>query len=78
MDTFLINLDHRTDRLDFMQKQLDAIGLMVTRISAVNGLGAADIGYSEHHPRLSKGEYACYLSHVKCWKPWWKVALRVV
>lgn len=66
MLTFLINLDHRTDRMAFMQAQLGPMGLGFQRISAVNGLGEADIGYPPDHPRLTKGEFACYLSHIKC------------
>lgn len=68
MQAYLINLDHRTDRLAFMHEQLGPMGLGYQRISAVNGLGAADIGYPADHPRLSKGEFACYLSHIKCWE----------
>ncbi len=68
MQAYLINLDHRTDRLAVMQAQLGAQGVVYRRIAAVNGLGAADIGYPASHARLSKPEYACYLSHVKCWK----------
>ncbi|NOR62043.1 MAG: hypothetical protein GQ535_06050 [Rhodobacteraceae bacterium] len=68
MLTFLINLDHRTDRMAFMQAQLGPMGLGFNRISAVNGLGEDDIGYPADHPRLTKGEFACYLSHINCWR----------
>lgn len=68
MKIYLINLAIRPDRLRFMKAQLDAQGLPFTRIDAINGLGDENIGYPANHPRLSKGEYACYLSHVKCWE----------
>ncbi len=68
MLTFLINLDHRTDRMAFMQAQLGPMGLGFQRVSAVNGMGEDEIGYPADHPRLTKGEFACYLSHVKCWR----------
>ena len=68
MLTFLINLDQRPDRLAFMQAQLGPMGLDFQRISAIDGLGAAKIGYPPDHPRLTKGEFACYLSHIKCWE----------
>lgn len=68
MLTFLINLDQRPDRLAFMQAQLGPMGLAFQRMTAVDGLGAADIGYPTDHPCLSKGEFACYLSHVNCWQ----------
>ena len=67
MEIFLINLERRPDRLAFMDSQLKDLGLPYTRINAIDGLGAAEIGYPENHKRLSKGEYACYLSHVKVW-----------
>ncbi len=68
MQTFVINLASRPDRLAFMQQQLTDQGLAYTRIDAVNGLGDADIGYPSDHPRLTKGEFACYSSHVLIWQ----------
>lgn len=68
MQTYLKNLDHRTDRLAFMKAQLGPMGLPYQRIAAINGMGADDIGYPANHPRLTKGEFACYLSHIKCWQ----------
>ena len=50
-----------------MDSQLAALGLPYTRIEAVDGLDDRDIGFPEDHQRLSKGEFACYLSHVNCW-----------
>lgn len=68
MKIFLINLAQRSDRLAFMEDQLSALGLPFTRIEAVDGLGDAEIAYPANHSRLSKAEFACYLSHVKCWE----------
>ena len=68
MKIYVVNLARRPDRLAFMDGQLQALGLPYTRINAVDGLGEADIGYPPAPPRLSKPEYACYLSHVACWQ----------
>lgn len=68
LQVFVINLAHRTDRMLVMRQQLSAQAIAFTRIEAVNGLGDADIGYPKSHPNLSKAEFACYLSHVKCWE----------
>ena len=68
MQTFVINLASRPDRLAFMERQLNNLGVAFSRIDAVNGLGDADIGYPAGHTRLTKGEFACYLSHVLVWQ----------
>lgn len=68
MDTYLINLDDRPDRLAFMHKQLVDLGIPYTRIAAVNGLDDGCIGYPGDHIRLSKPEFACYLSHMACFQ----------
>ena len=51
-----------------MQTQLSELGLPFERIDAVDGFDGSEIGYPAQHKRLSKGEFACYLSHVKTWK----------
>lgn len=68
MQIYVINLARRPDRLAFMEAQLAKLQLPFIRVDAVDGLGNDDIGYPADHSRLSKGEYACYLSHVKAWK----------
>lgn len=69
---FLINLDRSADRLQWMGRQLDALGLEVVRVSAIDG-----DTLSLDHPGLDpKGfwrdaamevrttDAACYLSHL--------------
>ena len=68
IEIFVINLARRPDRLGFMNRQLGDLGLSYTRVEAIDGFADEDFGYPAAHPRLSKGEYACYLSHVKAWK----------
>lgn len=68
MDIYMINHTSRPDRLAFMTNRLRDLGLKFTRIEAIDGLSSADIGYPENHEHLSKPEFACYLSHVKCWE----------
>ena len=68
LDIYVINLDRRRDRLLAMTEKLAALELSFERVRAVDGLGDADIGFSDDHPRLTKPEYACYLSHVECWR----------
>lgn len=67
MKIFVINLQRRPDRLEFMDAQLTALNLRFLRIDAVDGSSGGDIGYPEKHPRLSKPEFACYQSHRKSW-----------
>ncbi len=68
MQIYVINLARRPDRLAKMEAQLSALGLPFTRIDAVDGTGDAEIGYPRNHPRLSKPEYACYLSHINTFR----------
>lgn len=61
---FFINLDRREDRLEFIEKQLDRVGIIAERISAVDGnLLDPDpsIGNGWNH----KGVAGCALSHRK-------------
>jgi GR25 family glycosyltransferase involved in LPS biosynthesis len=61
---FLINLDRRLDRLEFIKKQLDRVGIEAEKISAVDGnLLNPDpkIGNGWNH----KGVAGCALSHRK-------------
>jgi len=61
---FFINLDRRQDRLDFITKQLESVGIKAGRVSAVDGnLLDPDpkIGNGWNH----KGVAGCALSHRK-------------
>ncbi|MBL4807335.1 MAG: glycosyltransferase family 25 protein [Rhodobacteraceae bacterium] len=68
MDTYLINLDRRPDRLAFIDAQLAQLGMPYTRISAADGSNPEEIGFPQDHPQISNMEYGCYLSHVKALK----------
>lgn len=68
MKIYLINLDRRPDRLEFMTSQLNKLGLTFERVAAIDGGNDDDIGFPNDHPRLAKQEFACYLSHITCWE----------
>ncbi len=68
MNIYLINLDRRHDRLITMHTRLCDLGLEYSRISAVDGTGDAEIGFSDDQADMTKPEYACYLSHIKVYK----------
>ena len=73
---YLINLARSTDRLEACARQLDAHDLSYERIDAVDGddipnSTISDIynfNTSSYHKRMTKGEIACYLSHVRTWQ----------
>ena len=73
---YLINLARSTDRLAACARQLDAHDLSYERIDAVNGddmqssiiSDVYDFNKSSYHKHMTKGEIACYLSHVQTWQ----------
>lgn len=75
LQTFVINLDRSTDRLERISQRLQQLGLPFTRVSAVDGrqLGERERGeaideatFQRLHGMTSlPGELGCYLSHVK-------------
>ncbi|WP_417658795.1 glycosyltransferase family 25 protein [Pseudidiomarina sp.] len=75
---FVINLAHSTERWQHVSQQLDRLHLPYERLDAVNGklLTEAEINavFSTQladkyfHYRLTRGEIACYLSHLKAWQ----------
>ncbi len=75
---FVINLDSSTEKMTFMQKQLDRLALSFERISAVRGIDlsadevssvySAELNRKRHHRNLSPGEIGCYMSHRKIWQ----------
>jgi len=67
MKLFLINLDRRPDRLRHMTEILDGLGLLFTRISAVDGM-QLPMGEVRRWGSLPPGATACFLSHRDCWK----------
>jgi glycosyl transferase, family 25 len=67
-----INLDQSTDRLTFMRRQAERLGLDFERIAAVDGLNVPDdlAGYFSHIqtgrlPIIDDGAVGCYASHLK-------------
>jgi len=74
MNTYVINLDRSTDRLEAITRQLGELGLPFLRIPAVDGKQASpeqkacidERSYQRKHGKPSlPGELGCYLSHVK-------------
>lgn len=73
---YLINLARSTDRLAACARQLDAHDLPFERIEAVDGddmhnstiSDVYDFNKSSYHKHMTKGEIACYLSHVQTWQ----------
>ena len=50
-NTLYINLQHRTDRLQHVEKELEKLGIKGERINAI---------------KTSSGAVGCTLSHIKC------------
>ena len=80
---YLINLDHRADRLSAAKNATLNMGINAIRVPAVDtrrqtefcettvdpGAGEAiKRGYRIEHDELSSGAVGCYLSHINCWK----------
>lgn len=76
MNTYLINLDRSTDRLETIKNSLDSHFIEFERVSAVDAqLLTEEELYQNvrtpncNYPRsLTKGEVACFLSHRVCWE----------
>ena len=51
LPAYLVNLDRRPDRLDFMRTQLDGLGLDWSRVSALDGRSASD---GDFDPRIAR------------------------
>lgn len=76
MNAYLINLDRSPQRLAFMRRQLDEIGLPFTRIAAVDGRALAaeerkkrfsgTRSFIASKKRLSSAEIGVALSHIEC------------
>jgi glycosyl transferase family 25 len=67
----VINLDRRTDRRDFMAKQLDAAGLIWSRVSATDAASASDaelaavVDLDAPLIRMGRGSQACAVSNFR-------------
>ncbi len=77
MQTYLINLDCRQDRLEWSRKQLDRHGIVFHRIAAIDKTEANHLSKTAGFRPfpgyvLGGGEIGCLLSHVKVWKEFLK------
>lgn len=74
LQAFYINLDSRTDRREFMQAQLDRLGLRAERLAATSPktltIAAAATGHPEMAIRepMTLSELACLESHSTLWR----------
>jgi len=66
---FVINLDRRPDRLEFMQAQLDGLGVHWSRISALDAQTAPDarireeVKLSDHRIGMGRGSQCCAITN---------------
>ncbi|MBA6352880.1 glycosyltransferase family 25 protein [Colwellia sp. BRX9-1] len=75
MKIFVVNLDQRKDRLDFMVTQFIKLGLEYERISATNGKQVFNESklfnryrfFLENRQYLVPGELGCAQSHINIW-----------
>jgi GR25 family glycosyltransferase involved in LPS biosynthesis len=83
MKTYVINLDHRTDRLAAVQVAINNMGVEgFIRVPAIDtrsqvefpkeqvldeSMAAIRRGHRLEHHELTTGAVGCYLSHMKCW-----------
>jgi glycosyl transferase family 25 len=72
MDILVINLDRSPERLAFMATQLDRLGLVYTKLPAVDG-AAIPVEEFDRLSRtymrpLSRSELGCMLSHASAWR----------
>ena len=71
---FVINLDHRKDRLKRIRKHLNSNGLYFTRFQAVNALKTNSKKLTKNIVKygplgkISIGDMACFQSHLTLWK----------
>ncbi|MEP9353768.1 glycosyltransferase family 25 protein [Xanthobacter sp. KR7-65] len=61
----LVNLERRPDRLAFMRRQLDDLGIAFQRLEAIDGTEA---GVEPATPGFSGAERACAFSHRLAWE----------
>ena len=71
---YVINLDHRKDRLKKIKKHLNSNGLKFIRFKAVNALEtdictlSKNISLKGPLGNFSIGDMACFQSHLLLWK----------
>ncbi len=74
MNVYVINLERNPDRLDFISKRLESLGIDFQRVDAVDGYALSD-NFIEEFRQNSKrptgwkeGQIGCFLSHRKAWQ----------
>ena len=81
---FVINLDHRKDRLKRIRDHLNSNGLYFTRFQAVNALETNSKtltkNIAKYGPlgKISIGDIACFQSHLMLWKKIYKTEKKPV
>ena len=81
---FVINLDHRKDRLKRIKKHLNSNGLNFTRFQAVNALETSSKTLTKNIVKygplgkISIGDMACFQSHLMLWKKIYKTEKKPV
>ena len=73
MKIFIINLEHQKEKRQFMQEQLDRLGLEAEFIAAVNGKSMSadqlrEAVYDYENCCLTPGEVGCASSHIGIYK----------
>lgn len=73
MRVFCINLDHRTDRWQYMEAQFAALGMMVERIRAttpgeISAADLAPLAIEDVRKGLMPTEIATSISHHRAWR----------
>lgn len=72
MKTLVINLDRSADRLAHSHEQFGRVGIDFDRVQAVDGRTLKNevidnISLSDDWPKPTVSEFACFMSHRKCW-----------
>lgn len=72
MQAYIINLDRSKDRYAFVSKQFVELAIAHKRISAVDKNAQTSFDHLQtdcrYWPKLYNAEFACFLSHIKCWE----------
>ncbi|MFZ2103339.1 MAG: glycosyltransferase family 25 protein [Oricola sp.] len=74
MKAYFINLDRSPERLDYMVRTLDGLGLDHERVAAVDGRGLTQEEIHRAYTpapgdkRIDNGTIACFMSHRRVWQ----------
>lgn len=73
MQIFVVNLERRLDRLNAMEAQLTALGLLLRRVAAIDANDVREEWLAQHFRpggplgAIPKGDKCCSLSHRRAW-----------